>query len=841
MSDWLAQAAPDAPPLLGIVLDAALKGCVLLALAGVAALALRRDGAAARHLAWTSALGGLLVLPLLSAVLPRWGVTLPARPDVEGAWLAEAVPAPEPPAPEAPTPQEDRRKAPSAFVRREPVRLAPRPAAGEPPPVVAPVSAGVWLLRVWALGVAVALVPPLLGVASLARLARSTRPVTDPARLRLLDRLRRQLGLTREVRLVQSARRVMPMTWGVFRPTLLLPDDADAWPEDALRVVLLHELAHVRRWDCLTQLLAGFACALHWFNPLAWLALAQARGEQERACDDCVLNSGSDPSDYAEQLLMIASGRRSSLLSGSVALAMAASSRIERRLRSILDTKRGRRPLSSWRLVLAAAAAVGCALPLASLTVRTAAAEPPKVAAQLQVQPANVEAALKDPAEVLAAVRAHYIKDTDESELRHGAIRGLMDALHDPHSQYLDPKQTAGLNRQIQGTLTGIGVMLELKGGRPAVRNVLPNSPAHKAGVKTGDVITEIDGKATEGLEMNEITRRIIGPPGAPVSLTLEADGRVRAKPTITRAAIQIESVEGFSRGEDHRWSFLLDPAHRIGYAHVNQFSPTTAKDLGAALEALDGQGLKGLVLDLRDCPGGLLDAALSCVNLFLAKGKILSVRGRGQDEKTFEADGKAPLADVPLVVLINGQTASAAEIVSGALKDNDRAVLVGSRTYGKGSVQTLISLKDNQGAIKLTTAYYYLPGGRNIDRVSGKKEWGVDPTEGDVVPLNAQQAEALRKRREARGATDSPAKPAAEVTPERLATEESDPQLAAALKALIAKATKGEFAKVGEPAGQHVAHDDRLEQAQKRREALLDDLKKVERELEDLKTNQTP
>jgi carboxyl-terminal processing protease len=843
MSDWFGLPAPGAPGLGPAVLDAAVKGCVLLAGASAAAFAMRRQPAAARHAVWASALAGLLALPALAAGLPRWRLALPGGSERPAAPYVAVQPDPVPPPVAAPGPRvraPDAAPAPSRFTAGAPMNALvapPRPArawyAGwRWPPAPAPR----WLVGGWAVGVFVALLPPALGLASLARLGRVSRPVTDRERLRLLDQLAGELGLRRAVRLVQSPQRVMPMTWGVLRPTLLLPEDAGSWPDDALRAVLRHELAHVRRADCLTQWVGRLACALYWFNPLAWFALARLRAEQEQACDDCVLDSGSDASLYAEQLLMIASGRRTRFLGASVTLAMASSARLERRLRAILDPGRPRRRLSRPRLALGAAAVLACTLALASAGLRPAAAAPPPDApAQARPEAPPNQAALRDPAEVLAAVRAHYIKDTDEAELRHGAIKGLIDALNDPYSQYLAPKEAAGVMRQIQGSLTGIGVVLETLGGRPAVRSTLPNSPAQKAGLRPGDVIVAVDGRPTDNLTVADAVRRIVGAAGTPVKLTVETAGAPRKTLEITRAVIQIESVQGFARDTRQRWDFLLDPGHGIGYVHVRQLAPATPKELTAALEALDGRGLKGLVLDLRDCPGGVLDAALACVKLFVSKGKLLSVRGRGQPEQTFEADGKALVPDLPLVVLVNGQTASAGEIVAGALKENDRAVLVGTRTFGKGSVQTIIALKDDQGLIKLTTAYYYLPSGRNIDRVAGRDDWGVDPTDGDVVAVDAAQAEARRQRAEARGVADGAARPAAEVTPERLATDERDPQLAAALKALIAKTATGAFVKVGGPAGKAAASDERLDSVRKRREALLEDLKRVDRELEGL------
>ena len=304
------------------------------------------------------------------------------------------------------------------------------------------------------------------------------------------------------------------------------------------------------------------------------------------------------------------------------------------------------RPFSSGRLTLAAAAALGFTAALASLNPaprRPRPHHPQGSPHRPRVSPAKNEAALKDSAEVLAAVRDPATSRTPTSRsCATGALKGLIDALHDPHSEYLDPKQAAGLTRQIQGSFTGIGALLEMKGKRPAVRGTLPDSPAFKAGLKAGDVIAEVDGKTTEGLEMGETVRRIIGAAGTPVSLTVEAaDGN--AEDAHDHPGGDPDRVDPrVCADENNRWNYLLDPKHKIGYAHVSQFSPTTHKELIGALEGLKGQEVRGLILDLRDCPGGLLDAAVACVKLFLAKGKIVSIRGRGQPEQTFEADGNA-------------------------------------------------------------------------------------------------------------------------------------------------------------------------------------------------------
>jgi carboxyl-terminal processing protease len=237
------------------------------------------------------------------------------------------------------------------------------------------------------------------------------------------------------------------------------------------------------------------------------------------------------------------------------------------------------------------------------------------------------------------------------------------------------------------------------------------------------------------------------------------------------------------------------------------------------------------------------MSAAVESAQLFLSKGTVVSIRGRDGVAKAIkvDAEAKAPAADVPLVVVADGTTASSAEIVAGTLKDNDRAVVVGSRTRGKGSVQTIVKLDGGLGALKLTSAYYELPVVGNIDRREGKATWGVDPSDGYYVPVNSATREAmLRKRaeRERFGLKPPAAAKASKVTPESIETEQSDPQLAAALRALIARTTRGAFEKVGLPASELTVRLKQLEDARKRKLALLDDLKKVDQQLDELIRN---
>jgi carboxyl-terminal processing protease len=854
---WRFELDPSAPGpggLAAFLAGSSVKAALLLAAAGLASLALRRGSAASRHLAWSLAAAGALGLPALSAVLPGWRVPLAAP------WAADD----RPPAadltrhePLGAVPGEVALVAQLADGRREAAARpqSPGPVLGttsQPVSLTEPsevplighdlsTAVGVSLaLWAWAAGVCVFSAPVWLGLLSLRRLARGSEPVTDEATLALARRLSARIGLRRPVRLVLSPGREVPMTWGVLRPVVLLPRDALAWTEERLATALAHELAHVKRWDCLSHLVARLACAGYWFNPLAWLALARVRGEQEQACDDLALGCGLDRVSYAGNLLAILAGRPAGSPRASLAPAMGSSgkakAKLERRLVGILDEGRPRRPPGRRAVGLASAAAALAVLPLAALSPG-AGAEAKSLAAAPEAddpKPSDGSGSVED---VLARVRETAVKAPDESALRDGAIKGLLDALHDPYSAYYDSQQMGAMERALGGKVSGIGVQLNLEDGKVTVITPLPDSPAIKAGLRPGDVIEEVDGQPTRGKELSEVVKQILGEEGKPVRLKVRhADGRADDL-SVTRAAIKLRSVRGF-RLSGGRWDFLLDPAHGIGYAQVSQFGPDTAAELKEALGGLKARGLKGLILDLRGSPGGLMNAAVETAGLFLSRGTILTVRGRDQAARAIKAEGPAEAPDVPLVVLADGSTASAAEIVTGALKDNDRAVVVGSRTFGKGSVQTIIKLKEGGGAIRLTSAYYELPSGANIDRRGGQGSWGVDPTDGYYVPVDARTAEALtRKRleREKLGGPEPAAADGAKVTPESIERDESDPPLAAALKTLIARTTQGAFVKTGLPVAEQSARLRRLDEARKRRQSLVDDLKKVEKELSEL------
>ena len=353
--------------------DAVAKATLILLLAAVASLALRHASAALRHLVWTLALCSALMLPVLSLALPKWQLPL-----VTIAESAPAVAAPLDPAtagaPAVRPPRlgraSDTQSSPSASDASAPAP-SPQPGAG--------ISWQAALAGLWLLGAAVILSRILVGLAAVGLLSRRTQEITDAAWLPMARAVAREMGVTPRLRFLRSGQASMPVAAGIFRPSVIMPSDADSWSENRLRVVLLHELAHVKRRDCLTHILAQAACAFYWFNPLAWLAVKKARTERERACDDLVLACGTRGSEYADQLLELARalrGDRFPALLGGASLAMAHRSQLEGRLVAILDPRVPRSGVSRSRAVAAAALACCAVAPLGALQPWVLRAEP---------------------------------------------------------------------------------------------------------------------------------------------------------------------------------------------------------------------------------------------------------------------------------------------------------------------------------------------------------------------------------------------------------------------------------------------------------------------------------
>jgi beta-lactamase regulating signal transducer with metallopeptidase domain len=356
--------------MIAILADAFVKATVVLLLAAGASVLLRRSTAALRHLVWALACGGVLALPLASALLPNWRVAAWPKLDVPVAFDAEQVAG-------APL---DQPVAERAAVRATPTvpdvrQPNPTPAATVDPAAVRFQLTPDWtalVFPVWLSGVGVVLLLVAIGMARIAWLDRVTKPVQDESWLLLLEDLSRELGLKRYVRLLHANAPAMPMTWGIRRPAILLPAEADQWPAERRRDVLLHELAHVKRHDFLVQLIARVACAVYWFHPLVWLAATRLREERERACDDHVLRAGATPSAYATHLLEIARRLRAAPATSLASVAMARPAQLATRLIDVLDARRCRDTLSARSALPAWIGAIALVVPLAALAPRVA-------------------------------------------------------------------------------------------------------------------------------------------------------------------------------------------------------------------------------------------------------------------------------------------------------------------------------------------------------------------------------------------------------------------------------------------------------------------------------------
>lgn len=343
--------------------------------------------------------------------------------------------------------------------------------------------------------------------------------------------------------------------------------------------------------------------------------------------------------------------------------------------------------------------------------------------------------------DVFERVRADYVEEVTDQQLIEAAIRGMLADL-DPHSSYLNADSFQDMQVQTRGEFGGLGIEVTMEDGLVKVVSPIDDTPAHRAGVQAGDLITHLDGEAVLGLTLADAVERMRGPVDSDLTVMIRREGVDPFELTITRAVIKIQSVR--SRVEDN-----------IGYLRVTTFNEQTSPGVKLAIDNIKkelGSDLRGYVLDLRNNPGGLLDEAIAVSDAFLNQGEIVSTRGRvSEDTQRFNAhDGD--LADgLPMVVLINGGSASASEIVAGALQDHQRAIIMGTKSFGKGSVQTIVPLAGH-GAMRLTTARYYTPSGRSIQAK------GIDP-DIEVAQARLENLEGGPQRREAdlRGALVNP------------------------------------------------------------------------------------
>lgn len=346
-------------------------------------------------------------------------------------------------------------------------------------------------------------------------------------------------------------------------------------------------------------------------------------------------------------------------------------------------------------------------------------------------------------ADAYEQIDANYVREVDRRKLVDAAIRGMANHL-DPHSTFIPPEDLAKFEQRLDQEFVGIGIHVQNVNNRLEIIRPLPGSPAWRAGIRNGDVILEIDGKSTAGMTPEEAGRLLAGISGRPVVLGVrKPQAEQTEQVTVVRERIQLPTVVGVTRRDDLKWDFMLNSAEGIGYIGLVHFSRNTADEVEAVLKELMAQDMKALILDVRSNPGGLMESAVAIADLFLDAGPIVSMKGRVVPEKKWTARKGEFLCSVPMVVLTNRQSASASEVLSACLQDNHRAVIVGERTWGKGSVQNVVSLEDGKSALKITTASYFRPSGVNIHRFpDSKKEdaWGVMPDEGHVVELSKDE-----------------------------------------------------------------------------------------------------
>ena len=325
--------------------------------------------------------------------------------------------------------------------------------------------------------------------------------------------------------------------------------------------------------------------------------------------------------------------------------------------------------------------------------------------------------------DVLAVIEQAYVVPVDNKKLIEAALAGMMTAL-DPHSNYLPPEGFEDLQERTSGEYSGVGLTITAEGGLVKVISPMDDSPAARAGVQAGDVISAIEGQNASGLTVTQVSEKLRGAMGTSVTVTFLRDGEEPREVTLTREVIKVESVTGRVEGE-------------FGYLRVSTFNENTGRELSAAIEKIktENPAVKGFVLDLRNNGGGLLTAAIDVSDAFLERGEIVSQRGRKPDQIERYAARPGDLTNgLPLVVLINYGSASASEIVAGALKDQERATLVGLTSFGKGSVQTVIPLGGGRdGALSITTARYYTPSGASIQKIGIEPDLEVARTEAEA------------------------------------------------------------------------------------------------------------
>lgn len=349
-------------------------------------------------------------------------------------------------------------------------------------------------------------------------------------------------------------------------------------------------------------------------------------------------------------------------------------------------------------------------------------------------------------ADTIDQIDRNYYEKVSRRELVEAAIDGAMKKL-DAYSDYIAPDELEEFKVEVENEFGGLGIQISNQTGQLRVISPLVGTPAYKAGIQAGDLILKIGDTPTKGLSISDAVKLMKGRAGSDISLTVfHPSNNTEESLTLMREVIKVETVLGDRRGDDDKWNFMYDEEQKIGYVRITTFGRDTAQGLSEVMKDLKDRDLKGFILDLRNNPGGLLRSAVEVADLFLESGTIVTMEGRNVERQQWDAIKADTFSGFPMVVLVNQYSASASEIVSAALQDHERAVIIGQQTFGKASVQNVVELEDGKSAIKITTGSYTRPSGKPIHRFPDATEWGVKPDANFEVPLSNYEFSRLNR-----------------------------------------------------------------------------------------------
>lgn len=430
-----------------------------------------------------------------------------------------------------------------------------------------------------------------------------------------------------------------------------------------------------------------------------------------------------------------------------------------------------------------------------------------------------------------------FYKAPDEAAMQRAMIDAMIRTLDDPHTVFVPPADERDFNKDLRGTYVGIGAEVNVVDGFLTISTPMDDSPSLEAGVMAGDVVLEINGTSTFEVPINDSINLLLGEAGSTVKIKVRHLDGEEENLTITRRKIVARTVKGVRR-KGLAWDYWLDSQVGIAYVRLTQFTDSSIDELKDAFRQIQRGDLNGLVFDLRDNPGGGLSTAIQVSNLFLTEGKIVSMRGRSEDNgKSWSAHNRNTLPDFPMVVLLNEGSASASEIVAGALQENERARILGARSFGKGSVQEVHELPYHRGTLKITAAKYYLPNGRNIAREKDSIIWGVDPDPGYAVPMTDEiYGTMLQARREYEIIREEVSHEGQDWSdPNWIKENISDFQLAAALEAIQTRLKGEDWPVVGQDNPGILALDKESTRRLNERERIIKRLKQIDERLSEI------